>query len=157
MTSKGGDPNRTRQDGHTPLSVAAMTNDLPVVQELVARGGDPKMRFNPADQVADPVEAKTEKRENQTILHIAGISGSEWVVEYLAKAGAPLTATNSKGETPLAIADAQERFRDAHDREGPLGVGIGSEVVRETQTSDAFKRAMGQTRVASQGSPSRAQ
>ncbi|ODT89645.1 ankyrin repeat domain-containing protein [Phenylobacterium sp. SCN 70-31] len=140
LAQHGGDPNRLRKDGHTPLSVAVQSNDPAVVRAIVDRGGDVRRRYDPADEVADPVEAKSERRSGQGILHIAAVAGSDRVVELLVARGAPVLAKNDQGETPLELADAQERFRYALEREGPLGGGPTRDVVRETYTSDAFKR-----------------
>lgn len=141
MAAYGANPNQTRKDGHTPFSVAVMSNDFPVVQSLVSHGADIQMVYNPTDKVADPVLAKAEVRKNETILHLAAIAGANYVVEFLAQKGAPVTAKNDHGETPLDLADAQERFRYAHDNEGGVGIGLPN-VVKETQTSDAFKRVL---------------
>ncbi|HEX3701089.1 MAG TPA: ankyrin repeat domain-containing protein [Phenylobacterium sp.] len=141
LAEHGGDPNLVRKDGHTPFSVAVMNNDLPSVEVMAAHGADFNRRYNPIDEISDPVEPKTQARKDETILHIAGVSAADWVIPFLAAHGAPVDAKNSLGETPLQLADAEERFRYAHDREGPLGGGIGKEAVRrETQTTDALKK-----------------
>jgi len=141
LAAHGADANLVRSDGHTPFSVAVMNNDLPVVQIMTAHGADLKKRYDPIDELSDPVQPKTEPRSRETILHIAGVSAADWVVPFLAAHGAPLDAKNSLGETPLQLADEQERFRYAKDSEGPLGGGIGKEkVFRETQTTDALKK-----------------
>lgn len=143
LAARGADANRVRKDGHTPFTIAVINNDLPVVQQMVAAGADLKMRYSPIDEISDPVEANTQKRKNQSILHIAAISGSEWVVGYLAGEGAPVDARNDLGETPYDLADAQELYRFRKDSEGPVG---GIEVKpekRETQTTAALKAAMG--------------
>jgi hypothetical protein len=108
------------------------------------------MIYNPVDKVAgtDPLKADAYPRGNETILHIAAIPGANYVVEYLAQQGVPLDAKNSLGQTALQLADEQEQFRFMHDKEGPHGIGLegankGKVIVRETQTTDAFKRAMG--------------
>ena len=142
MAAHGANPNQTRKDGHTPFTVAVMSNDLPVVQSLVNHGADLQMIYNPADKIADPVLSKAEARKNETILHMAAIAGANYVVGLLAKKGAPVTVKNDHGETPLDLADAQEQFRFAHDKEGALGIGL-SNVKKETQTSDAIKRVLG--------------
>jgi ankyrin repeat protein len=157
MAAHDANPNITRKDGHTPFSLAAMSNDLPVVEAMVSHGADLAMRYNPADKVAgtDALKADAYPRGNETILHIAAIPGANYVVEYLAKKGIPLDAGNDHGQTALQLAEEQELFRYLHDKEGPHGVGpegenAGKVIVRETQTSDAFKRAMGlKTHVAS--------
>ena len=150
MAAHGANPNLVRKDGHTPFSLAVMSNDLPVVKTMVAHGADLKMVYNPVDKVAgtDPLKADAYPRGNETILHIAAIPGANYVVEYLAQQGVPLDAKNSLGQTALQLADEQEQFRFMHDKEGPHGIGLegankGKVIVRETQTTDAFKRAMG--------------
>jgi ankyrin repeat protein len=150
MAAHGANPNIVRKDGHTPFSLSVMSNDLPVVQAMVAHGADLKMRYNPLDKVAgtDPLKADAYPRGNETILHIAAIPGANYVVEYLAQQGVPLDAKNSFNQTALQLADEQEQFRFMHDKEGPHGIGLegankGKVIVRETQTTDAFKRAMG--------------
>ena len=150
MAAHGANPSLVRKDGHTPFSLAVMSNDLPVVKAMVAHGADLKMIYNPVDKVAgtDPLKADAYPRGNETILHIAAIPGANYVVEYLAQQGVPLDAKNSLGQTALQLADEQEQFRFMHDKEGPHGIGLegankGKVIVRETQTTDAFKRAMG--------------
>ena len=150
MVAHGADPNRVRKDGHTPFSLSVMTNDLPVVQAMVAHGADLKMRYSPVDKVAgtDPLKADSYPRGNETILHVAAIPGSNYVIEYLASKGVPLDAKNDHDQTAQQLADEQELFRFLHDKEGPHGFGLegenaGRAVIRETQTTDAFKRAAG--------------
>jgi ankyrin repeat protein len=150
MTAHGANPNFTRKDGHTPFSLSVMSNDLPVVQAMVVHGADLKMRYNPVDKIAgtDPLKADAYPRGNETILHIAAIPGANYVVEYLAQQGVSLEAKNSLNQTALQLADEQEQFRFLHDKEGPHGIGLegenkGKVIVRETQTTDALKRAMG--------------
>jgi cytohesin len=140
MAEHGADPNLVRKDGHTPFSVAVINNDLPVVQVMVAHGADLKKRYDPIDELSDPVEPKTQPRKGQTILHIAAVSGGEWVIPYLAEKGAPVGAKNSAGETAFDLADAQELFRFRKDSEGPVGGNEKKPDKRETQTSDALKK-----------------
>lgn len=154
LAEHGADPNLVRKDGHTPFSVAVMNNDLPSVETMVAHGADLKRRYDPIDQISDPVQPKTEARKDETILHIAGVSAAEWVIPFLAAHGAPTDARNSLGETALQLADEQERFRYVHDREGPLGGGIGKEkVLRETQTTDALKKVSTRSLAAAKPAP----
>lgn len=143
MAEHGADPNLVRKDGHTPFSVAVINNDLPVVQVMVAHGADLKKRYDPIDELSDPVEPKTQPRRGQTILHIAAVSGGEWVVPYLAEKGAPVGARNSAGETAFDLADAQELFRFRKDSEGPVGGNEKKPPKRETQTSDALRKLQG--------------
>lgn len=118
LADRGGNPNLVRKDGHTPFSVAVLAGDLAVVKELVARGGDVKGRWSPQDKIPDPVEAITLARQDQTILHLAAIQGRPELLEFLASKGAPLESKNSMGETPLDLADKQERYREAIQRQG---------------------------------------
>jgi uncharacterized protein len=149
LLERGGNPNLLRKDGHTPFSVAVMAGDLPAVQELVARGADVKLRYNPTEKIPDPVEPITLPRQNQTILHIAVLGGSTAVIEYLHGKGVPLDAKNSAGETPLALADHQERYREAIDRQSAEGDPDQlKKVVRQTVVSDAIRKLMGGTQTA---------
>jgi len=144
MAAHGADANRLRKDGHTPLSIAIMSNDLPVVQAMVAHGANAGMIFNPSDKVADPVKSVAEVRGNETALHIAAISGANYVVPFLAAQGVKLDARNDHGETALDLADAQERFRYGRAKEAAGNMDRkGTEIMRETQTSDAFKTLLG--------------
>src|SRR5947199_10306209 len=68
LADRGANPNLLRKDGHTPFSVAVMAGNVPVVQEMVARGAELSARFNPAEKIPDPVEAITLPRQNQTLM-----------------------------------------------------------------------------------------
>jgi ankyrin len=138
MAKHRADPNLVRDDGHTPFSVAVMGNDLPVVEAMVASGANIRQVFDTTDEIADPVEAKTQQRKGQSILHIAGMAGSDWVIPFLTARGAPLNLRNSLGETPFDIADAQERYRYARQAEGRTPAEMEG-VKRETQTSSALQ------------------
>jgi ankyrin repeat protein len=139
----GANPNLVRKDGHTPLSVSVVAGDLPVVQQMVASGADLSARYDPDDKIPDPTEAITLSRRRQTILHIAAASLEPEIVEYLASAGAPLDLENEQGETPLDLADHQERFRESlaiQNAEGdPAKVAA---VKRPTETTDAIKKLL---------------
>jgi ankyrin repeat/protein kinase domain-containing protein 1 len=145
LAEHGGNPNLVRKDGHTPLSVAVLAGDLGVVKEMAARGGDVQARWSPRDKIPDPVEAITLARGNQSILHLAAIAGNPPILEFLHSLGAPLDAKNSMGETPLDLADKQERYREAIRRQGAEGDEAQlAKIVRETKGTDALKRlAMG--------------
>ena len=56
LADKGGNPNLLRKDGHTPFSVSVMAGNLDVVKEMVARGADSEVRYNPAHKIPDPVK-----------------------------------------------------------------------------------------------------
>jgi ankyrin repeat protein len=121
-----------------------MSNNLPVVQAMAAHGANAKMIFNPSDKVADPVKSIAEVRSNETVLHIAAISGANYVVPFLAGQGAALDAKNDHGETAPDLGDAQERFRYGRAKEAAGNMDRkGTEIMRETQTSDAFKTLLG--------------
>jgi ankyrin repeat protein len=141
LADRGGNPNLVRKDGHTPFSVAVLAGDLPVIQELVARGGDVQARWNPQDKIPDPVEAITLARQNQSILHLAAIQGKPEVLEFLRSKGAPLDAKNSMDETPLDLADKQERYREAIQRQGaeddPEKL---KKIVRKTTGTDTLRK-----------------
>jgi ankyrin repeat protein len=143
LADRGGNPNLLRKDGHTPFSVAVLSTDVEIVKEMVARGADLTARYNPTDHFADPVKPISLPRRNQTIMHIAAGAGAAEVLEYLYSQGVRLDAKNSMGETPLDLADHQERYHEARDREGaedkPDRV-----VTRDTSTTDTIKKLLGQ-------------
>ncbi len=143
MAQRGGDPNLVRNDGHTPFSVAVIAGDLAAVQELVAHGADLRLRYNPTEKIPDPVEPITLPRQNQTVMHIAVLGGSKPVIEYLHSKGVPLDSKNSAGETPLDLADHQERYREAIERQGAEGdTEKLKKILRSTVLSDAIRKLM---------------
>jgi ankyrin repeat protein len=145
LADRGANPNLLRKDGHTPFSVAVMAGNVPVVQEMVARGAELAARFNPAEKIPDPVEAITLPRQNQTIMHIAALGGSVPVIEYLYSQGVRLDLKNATGETPLDLADQQERYREAAQRQNADGDPSRlSAIVRQTATTDAIKKLLAQ-------------
>jgi ankyrin repeat protein len=137
------DPNLVRKDGHTPFSVSVVGGDLAVVREMAASGADLSMRYDPDDKIPDPYEAITLSRQRQTILHIAAATLEPGIVEYLASAGAPLDLENEQGETPLDLADHQERFRESLAKQGAEGDPEKLAAVRRpTETTDAIKKLL---------------
>jgi ankyrin repeat protein len=141
LTAKGANPNQLRKDGHSPLSASVLAGDVPVVAELLARGGEIKARWSPQDKIPDPVEAITLARANQTILHLAAIEGKPELIEFLATKGAPLNEKNSLDETPLELADKQERYREAIQRQGADGDQEKlSKITRKTQATTTLKK-----------------
>jgi hypothetical protein len=80
-------------------------------------------------------------RHDQTIIHIAAGAGAPEVLEYLFSIGVPLDGKNAEGETPLDLADHQERYREARAREAaedrPDRV-----VKRDTTTTDAIRKLL---------------
>lgn len=143
MAQYGANPNLVRKDGHTPFSVAVTAGDLPLVQEMVAHGADLSLRYSPTEKIPDPVEPITLPRQDQTIMHIAVLGGSVPVIEYLYSKGVALDAKNSAGETPLALADHQERYREAIEQQGAEGDPEKlKKIVRQTVVSSAIGKLL---------------
>lgn len=143
LADGGADPNLVRKDGHTPFSVAVVAGDLSVIKELVASGAHLSARYDPADKIPDPVEAITLSRQGQTIVHIAAASRLSNIVEYLHSQGAPIDWRNEQGETPLDLADHQERFQEALQRQNADGDPERlSAVKRPTETTDLIKKIL---------------
>lgn len=141
MADHGANPNLVRKDGHTPFSVAVLSNDLPVVKEMIARGADLTLIYNPTDHFSDPVKPISLIRGKQSIMHIAAGGGESQMIEYLHSLGVPLDLKNASGETPLDLADEQERYRAAREREGAED-HPERKIVRDSSTSDMLKKLM---------------
>ena len=141
LADKGANPNLLRKDGHTPFSVSVLSTNVSIVKEMVARGADLNARYSPTDHFADPVKPISLPRGNQTIMHIAAGAAAVEVIDYLFSLGVRLDGKNSMGETPLDLADHQERYREARDREAaedkPDRV-----VKRDTTTTDEIRKLM---------------
>ena len=144
LADKGADPNLLRKDGHSPFSVAVKSTNVAIVKEMVARGANLSARYSPTDHFPDPVKPISRPRGNQTILHIAAGAGAVEVIEYLYSLGAALNAKNAEGETPLDLADEQERYREAIAREAAEDKP-GRVVKRDTATTDTIKRLLAGT------------
>lgn len=141
LLDEGADPNHVRKDGHSPFSVAVVARDLPIIKEMVASGADLLARYDPDDRFPDPVKAVSLSRQGQSITHVAAGNRYPDVVEYLHAQGAPLNWKNAQGETPLDLADHQERFQEALDRQSTDGDPERLQaVVRKTETTDRIKR-----------------
>lgn len=141
LATRGGNPNLVRRDGHTPFSVAVLSGNVDVTKELVARGANVTARWSPQDKIPDPVEAITLARQNQSILHLAAIEGKPEMLEFLYSKGAALDAKNAQGETPLDLADRQERYREAIQRQGAEGDPEQlKKIVRKTAGTDTLKK-----------------
>lgn len=141
LADRGANPNLLRKDGHTPFSVSVLSTDLAIVKEMVARGADLAAHYNPTDHFADPVKPISLPRGNQTIMHIAAGAAAPEVIEYLYSLGVGLNAKNSMGETPLDLADHQERYREARAREAAEDKP-DRKVTRDTSTSDEIKKLL---------------
>jgi len=141
LAGRGADPNRLRKDGHTPFSVAVLAGDVAVVRTMVEAGARVRDRWSPSDKIPDPVEAITLTRGGQTALHLAAIEGKPELLTYLHSLGIPLDAKNSMDETPLDLADKQERYREAIQRQGAEGDAEKLKtIVRKTAGSDCLKQ-----------------
>ena len=143
LLDAGANPNLRRYDGHTPFSVAVVAVDMPVVEELIGRGADLQARYDPHDRYPDPVKAISIPRQGQSITHIAAGNRSPNVIEYLHSKGAPVDWKNAHGETPFDLADHQERFQEALDRQRTEGDPEQlRKVVRKTDTTDAIRKLL---------------
>jgi ankyrin repeat protein len=143
LAEKGANPNLLRKDGHTPFSVAVLSIDLPIVKEMVARGATLSLHYNPTDHFADPVKPISLTRGNQTIMHIAAGAGAPEIIEYLYSLGVGLDAKNSMAETPLDLADHQERYREARAREAAEDKPDRT-VKRDTSTTAMIRKLLAQ-------------
>jgi ankyrin repeat protein len=122
-----------------------MAGSLPIVREMVERGANLSARYDPADKIPDPVKPITLLRRNQTIMHIAALGGSAPIIEYLYSKGARLDLKNAEGETPWDLADHQERYREAIERQNAEGDSNRLKtVVRQTAATDAVKKLLDQ-------------
>ncbi len=141
LAGRGGNPNLVRKDGHTPFSVAVLAGDLSVTKELVACGADLRGRWSPRDKIPDPVEAITLARQDQSVMHLAALAGKPEMLEFLYSKGAALDVKNAQGETPLQLADHQERYREAIQRQGADGDSEKlKKIVRQTAGTDTLKK-----------------
>jgi ankyrin repeat protein len=141
LAAHGGNPNLLRKDGHTPFSVSVLAGDVAVVKQLAESGAEVNGRWSPQDKIPDPVEAITLARENQTALHLAAIEGKPELLTYLNSLGLPLDAKNSMDETPLDLADKQERYRFAIQIQGADGdVEKIKKIARKTGGTDCLKK-----------------
>jgi len=84
------DIKQTDSDGNTPLQLAAMDNELEILQELLQAGADPN--------------AKNSDNMDRTALHEAVRRGYLEVVKALIAARADITQTDNDGNTPLQLA-----------------------------------------------------
>ena len=65
------------------------------------------------------------------------------MIEYLHSKGVPLDGKNSAGESPLDLADHQERYREAIERQGAEGDPEKlKKVVRQTAISDVLRKLL---------------
>ncbi|MEZ5399932.1 MAG: ankyrin repeat domain-containing protein [Bryobacteraceae bacterium] len=144
LSASGADSNLLRKDGHTPFSVAVMAGDVEVAKYMLEHGADLEKIYDPTEKIPDPVEPITVTRQKQTIMHIAALSGSPAMVTFLRSKGARMDLRNSAGETPLDLADHQERYREAIMKQAAEGDAEKvAKVVRPTEMTAAFRAAIG--------------
>ncbi len=139
LADHGGNPNLMRSDGHTPFTIAVDANDVEATKEMVARGADLKLRYNPADMIPDRREAKALPRREQTIMHLAALAFAVDVIPYLSELGVPLAEKNALGETPLILADNQEVVEVALALEGSVRTD-GRVIPKDSRTTDLLKK-----------------
>lgn len=153
LVGHGGKVDVLRGDGHTPLSIAVRAGDRAVVEAMPLTAVEAARRYAPAELVPEDVdnvgaEKNAQRREGQTLLHIAAVAGSYDVISTLAARGVPVNARNSQGETALALAERQGRllFKQRKIRAQALrtaGLDGGPDPARvapDTRTSDAVRR-----------------
>jgi hypothetical protein len=72
---------------------------------------------------------------------LAAIEGRPELLEFLVSKGASLTAKNAQGETPLDLADRQERYREAIQRQGAESEPEKlAKITRKTTGTDTLKK-----------------
>jgi ankyrin repeat protein len=136
LEAHGGNPNALSQEGHSPFTVAVKSGNLDVVKEMVAHGADLSAHYNPDDMVSDPVESIARPRKGQTVMHVAVVAGQASVIQYLYSIGVSLELKNEANETPLMLADSQERYQFA------LAKQNGREATRSTTLTGAIKKLL---------------
>eukprot|EP01043_Picozoa_sp_COSAG02_P056420 COSAG02_NODE_6686_length_3420_cov_4.155074_2_plen_398_part_00 len=94
LVAAGADLNATRQDGATPLHIAACQSHSEIVSSLVAAGAD----------------LNATRQDGSTPLHIAADKGHGEIVSGLVVAGAEVNTTARDGTTPLYIAAQNGHF-----------------------------------------------
>ena len=96
LLAQGMDPNWTDPNsGHSALSLACMTNNIPSIKTLLDAGADVNLRLTQRS-----VFDGTEQMEATAVL----FARSAEAVELLFAAGADVNATNKSGLTPLIFA-----------------------------------------------------
>jgi len=131
--------------GYTPFSVMSGRPARRQGNDCARRR--PAGSLQPGRKDPGPVEAITLRREKQTILHIAALGGSAPIIEYLVSQGARLDLKNATGETPLDLADQQERYLEAIQRQNADGdPGRLSAVKRQTATTDVIMKLLAHAR-----------
>jgi cytohesin len=139
LEAHGANPNALSQEGHSPFTVAVKSGNLDLVKEIVAHGADLSARYDPDDMVSDPVESIARPRKGQTVMHVAVVAGQAPVIQYLYSIGVPLGLKNEANETPLMLADSQERYQFA------LAMQNGRGATRSTALSDAIKKLLAES------------
>ncbi|MGE3513177.1 MAG: ankyrin repeat domain-containing protein, partial [Vicinamibacterales bacterium] len=126
LASRGADPLLTNEDGTTPLMVAAGIG-------IFTPGEDPGTNEEALEAVKLALElggrVTDADRRGETALHGAAIRGANALVKFLVSQGARLDAKNSRGWTPLTIAE---------------GVMLGGTFKRQPETATLLRELMGQ-------------
>lgn len=106
--------------GRAPLHYAALEDDAPQVEAVLARGGDPDIK----------------DAEGFTPLHLAAQEGAVTAVRVLLDHGATVDIENAYGNTPLFVAVFNSRGR-----------GDVIEMLRSRGADPHYRNRLGQTPV----------
>ncbi len=117
LLNRGADVNGRSEDGSTPLMVAALYSDPPMMRMLLDRGADPNAKNNAGATalvwgIGDAhkirlllgrgVDVNARTKSGRTALHVGSmIDGGHEVVRMLIDAGAVVDAKDENGATPL--------------------------------------------------------
>jgi hypothetical protein len=115
---------RRLSDGSTPLSTAALRNQLDVVTYLLDLGADPSGR----------------NADGNTPLHAAVFLCREDLVKLLLDKGASLTAKNNNGETPIDVVSG-EWNQGLADFYTAIGIGLNQKLDLKQIEKDRPKMA----------------
>ncbi|XP_014228709.1 serine/threonine-protein phosphatase 6 regulatory ankyrin repeat subunit A-like [Trichogramma pretiosum] len=114
------------KEGHTPLSLALMSNSNKAVETLLRNGADPNLTneegqtplhmiggwtrevavktfLDISDAVNRPVQVDARDNEGNRPLHVAAKRGSDDAIELLLRRGADPNLANEEGQTPLHL------------------------------------------------------
>ena len=129
LASAGADPRRPANDGTTPLMAAAGVGRILAETRVTNRTSLEAVKL--AWELGGDVNAVNQAGE--TALHGAAHIRSDDMVQFLADSGAMLSGRNSRGETPLAVAE-----RTIQDIRAALD-GLEAYVRVQTSTGDLLR------------------